>query len=208
MLHLFRGEPELALRCADAALDIAEEHEFQIWNAVSSCLRGAALAGLGQAEEGLKLLQQATGNYQELKSPPVFWPMLLMLQAGASAMAGKLEEALDLTNEAMDIVEETSRESMSSDIFLLKGDLLLGLSESNAPEAASIYQRALDISTDVGAPMMELRATTRICRLWQAQGKAEPAQSMLSDILEQFTEGFSTFDLIEAKMLLEELEKA
>ena len=123
-------------------------------------------------------------------------------------MAGKLEGGLNLANEALDIVEKTSRESMSSDIFLLKGDLLLGLSVSNAPDAASLYQRALDISTDVGAPMMELRATVRLSRLWSAQGKVELARNRLSAVLEQFTEGFSTADLIEAQTLLEDLGKA
>ena len=33
-----------------AVLDIAEEHEFQVWRAVATCLRGAALIGTGQAE--------------------------------------------------------------------------------------------------------------------------------------------------------------
>ena len=53
LLHLWRREVELVQERAQAVLDIAEEHEFQIWTAVATCLHGAALAGMGRAEEGL-----------------------------------------------------------------------------------------------------------------------------------------------------------
>jgi predicted ATPase len=207
ILHLFRREIELALECAEAALDIAEEHEFQIWSAVSSCLRGAALAFMGQAEEGLKLIQQAINNYQQLKSPPIFVPILLTFEAGALALAGKPREGIDVLDGVMEIAEQSSRESMLSDSFLLKGDLLLMLSEDNAAEAESLYQRALDLSLKMEAPMLELRAGLKLGRLWSEQGKVEPARKLLSDALDKFSEGYSTPDLVEAKALLEDLGK-
>ena len=71
LIDLWVREEELAHQCAQAVLDIAEEHEFPIWTAVGSCLRGAALAGLGRAEEGLTLIEGAMSSYQRLKTPPV-----------------------------------------------------------------------------------------------------------------------------------------
>ncbi|HLA99049.1 MAG TPA: AAA family ATPase, partial [Anaerolineales bacterium] len=49
LLHLWRREAELVQGRAQAVLDIAEKHEFQIWRAVATCLHGAALAGMGRA---------------------------------------------------------------------------------------------------------------------------------------------------------------
>src|SRR5205085_8784619 len=94
LLHLWRREAELAHGCAQGALDIAEEHDFPIWSAVGACLRGAALASMGQAEEGLTLIQRAIDAYQKLKTPPVFWPLLLYLQAGTCGLAGRPGDGL------------------------------------------------------------------------------------------------------------------
>ena len=51
----------------------------------------------------------------------------------------------------------------------------------------------------------ELRATTSVARLWQAQGKPGPARDVLAPIYGWFTEGFDTPDLREARELLDEL---
>ena len=54
LIHLWTREAEAAHDCAQAVLDIAEEHEFQIWRAVGSCLRGAAMAGMGSNGSGFE----------------------------------------------------------------------------------------------------------------------------------------------------------
>jgi predicted ATPase len=52
----------------------------------------------------------------------------------------------------------------------------------------------------------ELRATMSMARLWRDQGKRDEARDLLAPVYGWFTEGFDTFDLKEAKALLEELE--
>ena len=49
---------------------------------------------------------------------------------------------------------------------------------------------------------MELRAATRLARLWQAQGKTTDARDLLAAVYGWSTEGFDTADLKEAKALL------
>jgi hypothetical protein len=61
-------------------LDVAVKHEFQIWNAVGICLQGAGLAIIGRAEQGMVQFQHGMDIYQELKSPPIFWPLLRCLR--------------------------------------------------------------------------------------------------------------------------------
>jgi predicted ATPase len=51
----------------------------------------------------------------------------------------------------------------------------------------------------------ELRAATRLARLWQRHGKREEARELLAPLYGWFTEGFDTRDLKEAKALLDEL---
>jgi predicted ATPase len=44
-----------------------------------------------------------------------------------------------------------------------------------------------------------------LSRLWQRQGKRNEAYQLLAEVYGWFTEGFDTADLLEARVLLDEL---
>jgi predicted ATPase len=207
LLDLWKREHEAAHGRAQAVLDIGEEYEFPVWGAVGSCLRGAALAGMGAADEGLTEIEQAMNTYQRLKTPPVFWPMLLFLQAGACGQAGRPREALALLDEAMDVAAQKPGQPLWSEFLLLKGELLLAVTD-NAASAESWFQQAVDAAAEVQAPMLQLRAALSLGRLWRQQGKTERARALVTEAYERLTEGFSTADLREAKQLLDDLAAA
>ena len=50
--------------------------------------------------------------------------------------------------------------------------------------------------------MLELRAAASLARLWREQGKCTEAYDLLAPVYGWFTEGFSTSDLNEARLLL------
>jgi predicted ATPase len=205
LLHLWRGEAELAQGRAQPLLAIAEEHEFRIWTAVGSCLHGAALAGLGRAEEGLRQIRRGMDLYQALKTrPPVFWPLLLFIQAGACGLAGRPEEGLALLDEAMDLTAQNYGAGLSSDLCRSKGELLLAVSPENAAEAEPWFRQALEMAQQGEAKMLELRAATSLCRVWQGRGQTEQGRRLLGDAYAKMTEGFATVDLQAARALLAE----
>ncbi len=205
LLHLWRREMELVQGRALAALDIAEEHEFQIWRAVATCLHGAALAGMGRPDEGLTQTNRGIELYQELKTPPIFWPLLLLIRAGVCGQAGRPEEGVKLLDDAFEIVGHGSGFFLSSELCRLKADLLLSLSPENLAEAEPLVERALQYARERQAKMLELRAAMSLSRLWLEQGKAEQGRRLLNDVYEGLSEGFSTADLKEARILLTEL---
>jgi hypothetical protein len=143
--------------------------------------------------------------YQGMKTPPVFWPLLLFVQAGACGQAGRPAEGLIALDKAMEIIRPGSGHLLSSALCRLKGDLLLALSPENPAEAESWFQQALEVAQKRQARMMELRAAISLCRLWREQGKPEQGRRLLSDSYERFTEGFTTADLKEARALLADL---
>jgi predicted ATPase len=205
LLHLWRREADLVQERAQAVLDLAEKHEFQIWRAVATCLHGAALAGKGWTEEGLIQSNRGMELYQGLKTPPVFWPILLLIQAGAYGQAGRPAEGLIPLDQAMDIVGQRSGSPLSSQLCRLKGDLLLALSPENPAEAEPWFQQALEIAQERRARILELRAAMSLSRLWREQGKPEQGRRLLSDAYGKLTEGFTTADLKEATALLADL---
>ena len=202
LLRFWRREVKDSLGCAQAVLDVAEKHEFQIWYAVGTCLHGAGIASLGRAEEGLAQIERGMDKYQELKSPPIFWPQLCHLQAGVCGLAGKPELGLALIDGVMAFPSQGYGRVLMVEFFKLKGDLLLALAPDNPSEAEAWYQRALETAQEQGATMLELRVAISLTRLWWDTGKAEQARQLLRDAYAKFTEGFTTPDLLEARELL------
>ncbi|RPJ27151.1 MAG: hypothetical protein EHM33_09045 [Chloroflexi bacterium] len=205
LLNLWLRNPEVAHERAQAVLSLAEEHGFQIWNAAGTCLRGAALVALGSIEIGLALIEKGIVAYRGLRTPPVFWPLLLYLCAGAYGAASRPEEGLALMKEAIELESAGSAKTLVSEFLILQGELLLALSPANTLEAESCFQQAVDNAREVHAPMLELRAAMRLSRLWQEQGKIEQARKLLSEAYTKMTEGFTTADMKEAKALLADL---
>jgi predicted ATPase/class 3 adenylate cyclase len=205
LIHMWLREAERAAEHADVVIDIAAAHEFPVWTAAASCLQGAAMAATGFVDEGLARLEAAMHQYRALKSPPVFWPSLLQFHAEVLGRAGRPRESVARVDEALRVVAVLPEpQTLSSELLLLKGSLLLG--HSNDPDAAEVwFVQAVERADRLEAAMLQLRATTALARLWGAQGKTESAASLLSAAYERFTEGFTTADLTDARRLLDEL---
>jgi predicted ATPase len=89
-------------------------------------------------------------------------------------------------------------------LHCLRGELLFSAAnDQNAAEAN--YNRALTVARRQSAKQLELRAAMSMARLWRDQGKRNEARELLAPIYGWFSEGFDTFDLKEAKVLLDEL---
>jgi tetratricopeptide (TPR) repeat protein len=202
-LHLWRREADLARDRGQGVVVVAEDHDLQIWRAVGMCLLGAGETGMGHFEEGLAHIRDGFDLYNGLKTPPVFWPLLLSIEARALARSGRRKDALVRVDEAIEIASHGSGTTLLPEFYLLKGDLLLALSEENVERAEPWFTRALEGARDVDARMPELRAAVRLCRLRRHQGRVEDGARELRTIYESFTEGLTTVDLIEAREVLE-----
>jgi predicted ATPase len=190
---------------ARVLMDLAAEHGFQIWDAVGACLCGAAMVATGSIEEGLALIEPGMTAYRGLKTPPVFWPLLLSVQASAYGRASRPAEGLRFVNEAFEIGSMNPSKGFAPELLGLKGNLLLALDPNNAMQAESLFQLALNIARESKASMLELRAALKLARLWQAQGKTEQARVVLSEAYAKITERSSTVDILQARAMLKEL---
>ena len=207
LLNIWLRNFEIVQERAQAVLELSEKHGFRIWSAVGSCLCGTALVGMGMTDDGLTLIEQGLNAYRGLKTPPVFWPLLVHLCAGAYLMASRPEDGLSLLNEITEIGSAGSDQTFTSEVLVLKGDLLRALSSANAAEAETLYQQAVLMAQKVHAPMLELRAAMRLSRLWQEQGHKEQARNVLHEAYSKITEGFTSADLKEASALLADLSE-
>jgi predicted ATPase len=118
---------------------------------------------------------------------------------------GHIDKGLEALDEALTLVDRTGERHHESEIYRLKGQVLLARSVDHHPEAEACFQRALTIARQHQAKSLELRATVSLSRLWQQQGKHDQARRLLGEVYGWFTEGFDTGDLKEARALLDEL---
>jgi predicted ATPase/class 3 adenylate cyclase len=202
LLRLWLRQPELVRKHAVEVLQVVQQYDFPIWSALGTCLLGMADAELGRAEEGLAQVNQGIAQYQQMSTPPVFWPQLVAIKAGAHALAGKVAEGLVLLDDALELAARGYTSSIP-EFSLLKGDML---TVAGAPDADAAYwfQRAFDGAENQSLRMTQLRAALRLCRLWQRQGRNN-ADTLLRTVYGTFTEGFATADLTEARSLLDSL---
>jgi predicted ATPase/class 3 adenylate cyclase len=202
-LHLWRQEAAIVRSRALALIEIADDHELPIWSAVGTFLLGAASAALGQVEEGLSALRHGIARYREMKTPPVFWPMLLQVLAGAYARAGATAEGLASIDQAIGIFGGMGRAALLPEMLIIKGDLLAAGDSRTGDGPVLWYRRALETAAAFDVPMSQLRAALRLCRLPQNPETTRACRRELQTIYATFTEGFTTADLAEAREQLE-----
>jgi hypothetical protein len=97
-----------------------------------------------------------------------------------------------------------------SEFLRLKGDLLLDLYKYNKIEKSNsiteiekLYLEAIDIAEGQSAKSLELRAAMSLWRVWSSTEKKQQATNVLRRVHNSFTEGFETYDLKKARLLLD-----
>ena len=198
-LHLWRREPEIVEARADSALQVAEISDLPLWRALAMCLHGAATSGLGRPEEGLRQIDEGLDQYQGLRTPPVFWPMIRFMQAQAHVEAGMPGPGLALIDEALAIAG--GQGTLAPLFHVARGDLLaIEPGRDDAAMTAS-YETAYEVAGRFGERMVQLRAAVRLCRIATDENRAERLETLRA-VHATFTEGFATPDLVEAAQLL------
>jgi class 3 adenylate cyclase/predicted ATPase len=204
MFHQFRREMRAAQEHAEALISLTTVQGFPFWLTLGSLLRGWVLTYQGQVTEGIEQMIQACRAFRATGAE-VFQSYALTLLAEAYGTLGEPEAGLGLLTEALTLADTPGEQWYESELYRLKGALLLQQSSDNHAEAERCFRQAIVVAQNQQAKSWELRASTSLARLWQRQGKRNEAHVLLARIYGWFTEGFDTADLQEAKALLAQL---
>jgi predicted ATPase len=204
------GTVALSLVGDNAALDeragqlvaVSNEQGFPQYRAMGTVYRGWAAVTSGNVAEGMSLLRSASAAFRA-NGAESWTPYYTSLLAGACEIAGQVEEAAILLDNALQIAEKTGERWFAAELNRRKGQLLLRQGHSESAE--ELYRKALSIAEEQQAKLWELRAATSLARLHRDQGRRGEARDLLAPVYGSFTEGFDTADLKDAKRLLDEL---
>jgi tetratricopeptide (TPR) repeat protein len=195
---------DAVLEYADELLAVSADRKL-FYEPQATAIRGWCFAASGRADEGIALLTSGLADYGKGENK-LFTPMLQMMMAEARRMAGHPDAALTEVNEALRLVSATDEKWAQAEMLRLRGDLLRLLGDSVAAEAS--FQDSITLAQRQGARLFELRACVGLCELWRDQGKHAEAQRLLGPVYVRFTEGLTAPDLVEARGLMEELERS
>jgi len=203
-VHKYRREAGAAQENAERVLGICVERGFTHFLGAATLMRGWAIAAQGRNEEGIEQIQEGLAGVRasgiELGRPPYHTTL-----ADACRQADRIDDGLAAVTEAQAVADQHEERAYEPEIHRVRGELLLRQNHSNAAEAQSCFQRAIEVARDQNAKSWELRATMSLARLFAMQEKRVEARTMLAEIYGWFTEGFDTADLKDAKSLLDEL---
>jgi len=186
----------------DQLIAVATEQGFRFWRAQGTIYRGWVKLKKGDVAEAMLLVRGGLAACRATGAE-VWMPHYTALLARACEIAGQIEEALTLLDDALQIVERTGERWLEAGLNMHKGQLLLRQGHPKATE--QLYYKALSIAVEQEAKLWELRAATSLARLWGDQGRRAEARDLLAPIYGWFTEGFDTPVLKEAKTLLDQL---
>ena len=203
MLHQFLRDLDVLERLTEEIIVLSSEHGFTYYRAWAEVLRGWSRAVHGAYEEGINDIQS---GIQVLRlTAGIRLPYYLGLLAEAYTWSGRPNEGLEAVTDAFAVLQKSEEYWCEAELHRLHGELLQSGKLDRNTEAENCFQKAAKISRDQGAKSVELRATVSLARLWRTQGKLVQARQRLMQAKGWFDKGFSTSDMHEAELLLEEL---
>jgi predicted ATPase len=164
--------------------------------------RGWAMVQNGEIGEGLTLAQDGLAAW-ERGGVGAFLQQGRFVLAETFSVAGRRDEAMELSGSALAHGHQTGERWCEAKVHHLRAQIFLA-SEQWA-QAEECLRTALDIARGQNARSFELLSAISLARLWLRESRHREAFDLLAPIYGEFTEGFDTPELRQAKALLNEL---
>lgn len=167
-------------------------------------LQGELLVRRGRVDEGIATLRRALADMHAASQKHLMLTVTACWLAEALAAVEQPAEALVIVDDA--IAHSASGEAswMAPELSRVRGRVLVSLGKLEDAEHSLLY--ALELAHRQGARGWALRAATTLSQLYCVQQRDSEARDLLSSIYDEFTEGFDTPDLANARQLLRDLE--
>lgn len=201
----FRGESAAALASAQRAVQVCEDGGFAVWLAHALVMRGRAAAALGDVEAGVAEMRRGCALWSATGAI-VTTPFYLAMRAEGEMLAGRDDDAWQLLEHALAIVERTGERYYEAEIRRLLGVLTLHRAAAagvdRSAEAHACLHRAHQVASALQLRSLVLRSAITHAELWLAQGVPGAALALLQPALNAVGEGRDTRDPRRARQLL------
>jgi len=161
---------------AEDLIQVSAKYDFPAMRAIGSFMIGAARVLEGDIAPALKQMEpsfEATFSYGFLGMLPG------VIMADALASANRNQEALALITRLLDETSTPEVGVFISELWRIRGDLVLRQSAANSRQAERYFGTALRIAGQQGASIFCVRAGIPLARLLAERGRQEEAKTTL-----------------------------
>jgi predicted ATPase/DNA-binding winged helix-turn-helix (wHTH) protein len=204
-LPLRLGNLSRAEQSIDLLKEIAEKNGLSTYYPCAVAFEGQVAVRRGNFAAGQQLLRAGVEGLRQAESETQFFTLFLSSLAEASALNGDTDEGLALAEEAIQRAERAEAFWWMPEALRIRGHILTMANGSKSPEAEGCFQRAIDLARRQGALSWQLRAATSLGRLYYLQKRHHDARELLRSVFTEFKDGLDTYDLRQARALLDDL---
>jgi class 3 adenylate cyclase/tetratricopeptide (TPR) repeat protein len=210
LMHFRREYGDVRPR-SEALIELSRENGLPFWLAAGEMCLARTIAGEGEFRgdeaamtAGLAMLKKAVESLAASGADLIYTFSFIMLAEVYLTMK-RVDECLRALDQIAQRIEQKDHRLLEVEVHRIRGEAIL-LRPDGTAEAERCFRRAIEIGVRQGANAWRLRAAMSLARLLMKTGRRDEAQAALTPAFAEFTEGFDTVDLREAKALLEELK--
>ncbi|MEA2982718.1 MAG: hypothetical protein QOF09_4541 [Alphaproteobacteria bacterium] len=204
LAHTFRRDYAEVEELACRLVALGEQKSSLYWKSYGMMLQGWLLTQTGRASDAISVGTAAVAAIRSTGAT-AYAPWYMSYLASAYARQGQFDDAWRCIADATSAAESTGETWCDAEIYRTAADVARMAPNPDQAKIDAYLSRALSASREQKTTSLELRAATSMARLRQEQGKPLEAYNFVAPVLERFTEGFGTPDLIEAQSLLRSL---
>ncbi len=209
LMHFRREYAEVRPR-SEALIELSRENGLPFWLAAGEMCLARTTAGEGASRgdeaammSGLAMLKEAVESLAASGADLIYTFSFVMLAEVYLTMK-RTDECLRALDQIAQRIEQKEHRLLEVEVHRIRGEAIL-LRPDGAIEAERRFRHAIEIAVRQGANSWRLRAATSLARLLLKTDRRDEARAALAPAYAEFTEGFDTSDLREAKAILEEL---
>ena len=170
------GDADGCREFAEGLAQAAAKYEFPLIGGVSKFMLGAARA---LQKEPVAALRQMEPSLEAIVAFGFFGAYPGVIMASALADTGRNEEALTMVSRLIDSSSTPQTGVFVSELWRLRGELLLRQSAGHVAEAENCLRVAERIAREQGAVIFHLKAATGLADLLANRGRRDEARAIL-----------------------------
>ncbi|WP_431266252.1 ATP-binding protein [Roseateles chitinivorans] len=203
-VYFWSGQHERCERCVSMLEEQVTRHGLVARRPVARFFRAALRHARGDASvEAVAAIEAAIDDFRAVNHLARM-PYYLSVLAQALLDGGRLDEAATTIATARAIAQSQHEGWCLPEVVRIQAALAWAQGRTDAAEALLVESMALALAS--GTLAWRLRAACDLAALWRDLMKAEDARRLLRSVLDEFTEGFETRDLLGAAELLDALD--
>jgi class 3 adenylate cyclase/predicted ATPase len=203
-LHCQRRDRQRTAEAAASLTELAKQQALGQYIAQAATFAIWAAAPEAGTQATIAAFREAIAGAESVGHKGLIIMQRLML-AETLIEAGLLEEAAIEVSSDLSLIAGPEPHVCASDLHRLEGEIARARPRPDPVAAEISFRQAIQVAKQQKARSFELRAVTSLAYHLRDEGRAKEAAEELALILDWFTEGFQTEDLINAVSLRRDL---